>query len=74
MSLGTGISNPWGTDLTLTPSGTDQFVFLATSSSTLELQNDVDDEVRFVTQDEYNALPSTKGTDGRAYFIVEEAE
>lgn len=74
MSLGTGISNPWGTDLTLTPSGTDQFVFLATSSSTLELQNDVDDEVRFVTQDEYNALPATKETDGRAYFIVEEAE
>jgi len=73
MSLGTGISNPWGTDLTLTPSGTDQFVFLATSSSTLELQNDVDDEVRFVTQDEYNALPATKETDGRAYFIVEEA-
>ena len=73
MSLGTGISNPWGTDLTLTPSGTDQFVFLATSSSTLELQNDVDDEIRFVTQDEYNALPATKETDGRAYFIVEEA-
>ena len=74
MTLGTGISNPWGTDLTLTPNGTDMFVFLATSSSTLELQNDVDDEVRFVTQDEYNALPATKETDGRAYFIVEEAE
>ena len=74
MTLGTGISNPWGTDLTLTPDGTDMFIFLATSSSTLELQNDVDDEVRFVTQDEYNALPATKETDGRAYFIVEEVE
>lgn len=74
MTLGTGISNPWGTDLTLTPDGTDMFIFLATSSSTLELQNDVDDEVRFVTQDEYNALPATKETDGRAYFIVEPVE
>ena len=74
MTLGTWISNPWGTDLTLTPDGTDMFIFLATSSSTLELQNDVDDEIRFVTQEEYNALPATKETDGRAYFIVEEAE
>ena len=72
MTLGTGISNPWWVNLTLTPSGIDQFVFLATSSSTLELQNDTDDEIRFVTQDEYNALPSTKITDGRTYFIVEE--
>ena len=71
MTLGTGISNPWWVDLTLTPSGIDQFVFLATSSSTLELQNDTDDEVKFVTQDEYNSLPSTKTTDGRTYFIVE---
>jgi hypothetical protein len=38
MTLGTDISNPWGIDLTLTPGGIDQFVFLATSSSTLELQ------------------------------------
>lgn len=72
MTLGTGISNPWWIDLTLTPSGTDQFVFLATSSSTLELQNDTDDEVKFVTQDQYNSLPATKATDGRTYFIVEE--
>ena len=72
MTLGTGISNPWWVDLTLTPSGIDQFVFLATSSSTLELQNDTDDEVKFVTQDEYNSLPATKTTDGRTYFIVEE--
>lgn len=71
MTLGTGISNPWGIDLTLTPSGIDQFVFLATSSSTLELQNDTDDEIRFVTQSDYNNLPATKTTDGRVYFIVE---
>lgn len=74
MTLGSCISNPRGTDLTLTPDGVDQFVFLANSSSTLELQNDVDDEVRFLEQLQYNCLPSTKETDWRAYFIVEPVE
>jgi len=71
MSLGTGISNPWGADLTLTPSGIDQFAFLATSSSTLELQRMWDRENVFVTQAQYNALPSSKTTDWKTYFIYE---
>ena len=72
MTLGTWVTNPFGTDLVLTPNWVDQFVFYATSSSTLELQKDYDDENIFVTQDEYENLPSTKLTDNKTYFIYEE--
>ena len=72
MTLGTGITNPWWVDLTLTPSGTDQFTFLATSSSTLELQRMWDRENCFLTQTDYDNLPSSKCTDGKTYFIIEE--
>jgi hypothetical protein len=37
MTLGTGMTNPYGTDLTLTAWGVDQFVFLAIGGN-LELQ------------------------------------
>ena len=72
MSLWTGVENPFGVDLVLTPSGTDQFTFYWTSSSTLELQKDYDDENIFVTLDEYESLPSTKLIDNKTYFIYEE--
>ena len=72
MTLGTGITNPWWVDLTLTPSGTDQFTFLATSSSALELQAMWERENVFVTQAQYDALPSTKNADWKTYFIYEE--
>lgn len=74
MSLGTNVENPFGVDLTLTPNGTDQFVFFASSDTSVELQKDWDDENVFVTQEDYDALPSTKATDGKTYFIFEEAE
>ena len=72
MTLGTGITNPWWVDLSLTAGWTDQFTFFGTSSSTLELQRQWERENVFVTQDEYDALPSTKCTDGKTYFIYEE--
>ena len=72
MTLGTGITNPWGTNLELTANGTDQFTFLATSSSTLELQAMWERENVFVTQEQYDALPSTKNADWKTYFIYEE--
>jgi hypothetical protein len=71
MTLGTWITNPSWADLTLTPSATDQFVFLATSSSGLELQPEWLMENNFVTQTEYNNLPSSKTTNWRTYFIYE---
>ena len=71
MTLGTWITNPTWADLTLTPSATDQFVFLATSSSGLELQPEWLMENNFVTQTEYNNLPSSKTTNWRTYFIYE---
>ena len=72
MTLGTGITNPRGVDLNLTANGTDQFTFLATSSSALELQAMWERENVFVTQAQYDALPSSKNADGKTYFIYEE--
>lgn len=71
MSLGSCVTNPWWVDLTLTSNGTDQFVFYAISDSELELQKEYDDENVFITQAQYNSLPSTKCTDGKTYFIYE---
>ena len=72
MSLGTWVSNPRGVDLTLTSCWTDQFVFLATSSSTLELQKESDGWDMFITKTCYTNLPASKDTDWRTYFIIKE--
>ena len=71
MTLGSGITNPFWVDLTLTANSTEQFVFYAVSSSALELQSDWGLENVFVTQAEYNALPSSKETNWKTYFIYE---
>ncbi len=71
MTLGTWINNPWWEDLTLTANWIDQFVFLATSSSTLELQKADSNENVFVTQQQYDNLPASKCTDWKTYFIYE---
>lgn len=72
MTLGTGVTNPWWVDLTLTLNWTDQFTFFGTSSSTLELQRMWERENMFVTQTEYDNLPSSKCADWKTYFIYEE--
>ena len=72
MTLGSWITNPFGEDLTLTANGTDQFVFLATSSSTMELQSSWWSwENVFVTEQEYEALLPGAASDWKTYFIYE---
>jgi hypothetical protein len=50
-------------DLTLTANGTDQFVFFAINDNELDLQMSAENEIVYVTQAEYNALPASKNTD-----------
>lgn len=71
MTLGSCINNPNDMDLTLTANWTDQFVFYAVNSNELDLQMAAENEIIYVTQAEYNALPSSKNTDGKSYFIYE---
>ena len=71
MTLGSGVTNPRWVDLTLTAWWTDQFIFFWTSSSTLELQRMWDRENVFITQADYDNLPSSKNTDWKTYFIYE---
>ena len=73
MTLWTGITNPFWVDLTLEANTTSQFIFYATSSSTLELQNNWED-IKYVTQEQYEALPSSKLTNWISYFIYEVQE
>jgi hypothetical protein len=68
MTLGTGINNPFWVDLSLTTNWTDQFIFYAISSNTLELQNNWTD-IKYVTESEYNNLPNSKLTNWISYFI-----
>ena len=71
MSLSPLIYNPHTVDLTLTPNMIDMFVFLCVNGS-LELQplyNGL--RSMFKTQDEYDALPASKTTDGNLYIIVD---
>ena len=71
MSLSPLIYNPHQVDLTLTPNAIDMFVFLGVNGS-LELQplyNGL--RSMFKTQDEYDALPASKNTDGNLYIIVD---
>jgi hypothetical protein len=63
MTLGSCVNNPHNMDLTLTPNGTDQFVFYAVSSSELDLQMDAENEVMYITEEQYEALPSSKNCD-----------
>jgi hypothetical protein len=71
MSLSPLIYNPHQVDLTLTPNAIDMFVFVCVNGS-LELQplfNGL--RSMFKTQDEYDALPASKTTDGNLYIIVD---
>lgn len=71
MSLSPLIYNPHQVDLTLTPNAIDMFVFVCVNGS-LELQplyNGL--RSMFKTQDEYDALPASKETDGNLYIIVD---
>ena len=72
MTLWTWVWNPFNVDLSLNANETAQFVFLATDSTTLELQKmwwwwDIE----YVTEDEYEALPDSKLTNWVSYFIYE---
>jgi hypothetical protein len=72
MTLWTWVWNPFNVDLSLNANETSQFVFLATDSTTLELQKmwwwwDIE----YVTEDEYEALPDSKLTNWVSYFIYE---
>lgn len=71
MSLSPLIYNPHQVDLSLTPNMIDMFVFLGVNGS-LELQP-MRNGIRsmFKTQDEYDALPASKTTDGNLYIIVD---
>lgn len=71
MSLSPLIYNPHQVDLSLTPNMIDMFVFLCVNGS-LELQP-MRNGIRsmFKTQDEYDALPASKTTDGNLYIIVD---
>lgn len=71
MTLGSCINNPNDMDLTLTANWTDQFVFFAINDNELDLQMSAENEIVYVTQAEYNALPASKNTDGKSYFIYE---
>lgn len=71
MSLSPLIYNPHQVDLSLTENAIDMFVFLGVNGS-LELQplyNGL--RSMFKTQDEYDALPASKTTDGNLYIIVD---
>lgn len=71
MSLSPLIYNPHQVDLTLTPNAIDMFIFLCVNGS-LELQplyNGL--RSMFKRQDEYDALPNSKLTDGNLYIIVD---
>lgn len=71
MSLSPLIYNPHQVDLSLTENAIDMFVFLGVNGS-LELQP-MRNGIRsmFKTQEEYNALPASKTTDGNLYIIVD---
>jgi len=69
MSLGEGINNPWNLDLSLNTNETAQFVFLAINSSALELQKPGWWDLEYVTELEYEWLPSSKLTNWVSYFI-----
>lgn len=70
MTLWQWINNPTNMDLSLTPNWMDQFAFLAISDSQLDLLFQ-DFENVYLTQVAYNALPSTKNTDWKSYFIIQ---
>ena len=69
MTLGNCINNPNDMNLTLTPNWTDQFVFYAINNNELDLQVWAENEFIYVTQAEYDALPSTKNFDWKTYLI-----
>ena len=58
-------------NLTLTGNWTDQFVFYAINDNELDLQVWAENEFIYATEAEYNALPSSKNTDGKTYLIYQ---
>lgn len=70
MTLDPEIYNPWNVDLSLTPNAIDMFIFLAVWDK-LELQPLWWKHSQFVTQAEYDGLPSSKTRDWNLYIIVD---